>query len=173
MVPIFKSWPIRLQVLAAIGGADVDGVQGTSSQVRKVQQRIQAKNWQWRRIISRLFNVSFDKAEKDIAQSKLLKHWCERSICTGWAPWQRSGSSTWSRRNRGKGGTTDDDGLENINRKKRATISRSEIEQHKVMARQECLAFVGSPGQSSVKRRKMLTLSRLVQCVHYKTNREP
>lgn len=71
-----------------------------------------------------------------------------------------------------KGGTTDDDGLENVNRKKRRTSSESEIEQHKVMARQECLAFVGSPGQSSVKRRKMLTLSHLVQCVHYKITRD-
>lgn len=48
------------------------------------------------------FGVSFGKAEKDIAQSKLLEHWCEHSICSGWAPGRRSGSSTWSKQNRKK-----------------------------------------------------------------------
>lgn len=105
---IFKSRPICFQALAAVARADVDGEQRMSSQVWKVQQRIQAKNWQWRQIISRLFGVSFDKAKKDIAQSKLLEHWCEHRICPGWAPGQRSSSSTWSKQNREKkgGGTT-------------------------------------------------------------------
>lgn len=75
-----------------------------SSQVWKGQQRIQAKNWQWRQTISRLFGVSINNAEKDIAQSKLLEHWCEYSNCPGWALGWRSGSSNWSKQNREKKG---------------------------------------------------------------------
>lgn len=129
--------------------------------------RIQAKNWQWRQIISRLFGVGFDKAEKDIAQSKLLEHWCEHSICPGWAPGRRSGSSTWSKQNgKKRGGTTDDDRLENINRKRRGHALRAK----QISTRSWPGRNVGTPGQSSVKRRKTYMLSDSVQYVYYNTN---
>lgn len=53
----------------------LDGVHGgASAQVRKsATADTKARNWQRRRITSRLFSVSFDKAEKDGAQSKLFK----------------------------------------------------------------------------------------------------